>query len=184
MGDSETCIHDVDSSVMAQYMTRELGIPLLIIKSVHEKTCKLCGQVSHFIPFPDRLIAAAAIGRAKVPVKLNGQEIRFLRKALGKSAKDLANDLGVAAETFSRWENDKAPMSPAIEKMLRIRTGLELGALAPAVDFRAEEVINMEIEPVLGVPKELILEFELVRFKNAVNKPTTDAYTEELRKVA
>jgi transcriptional regulator with XRE-family HTH domain len=184
MGDSETCDHDVVSTVMAQYETRELGIPLLIYKSVHEKICKNCGTVSHFIPFPDRLIAAAAIARAKVPLKLNGNEIRFVRKALNRSAKDLANDLGVSAETFSRWENDKAPISPATEKMLRIRAGLELSEMAPAIDFRAEEIISMDIEAALGEPAEIVLEFELVRFKNAANKPTTDAYTEEQRKVA
>jgi transcriptional regulator with XRE-family HTH domain len=174
----------MDSAVMAQYATKELGIPLLIHKSVHQKTCKHCGQVSHFIPYPDRLIAAAAISRAQIAVKLNGSEIRFLRKALNKSAKDLANDLGVVAETFSRWENDHAPMSPAIEKMLRIRVGVELAAQAPAIDFRADEVINMHIEAVRGDPEDVLMAFELIRFKNAVNQPTTDAYTQEQRKVA
>jgi putative zinc finger/helix-turn-helix YgiT family protein len=184
MGDSETCIHDVDSTVMAQYETRELGIPLLISKSVHLRTCKHCGQSSHFIPYPDRLIAAAAVGRAKVSAKLTGNEIRFLRKALAISAKDLSNALGVAAETFSRWENDKAPMNPATEKMLRIYTGIKLGSLAPAVEFNPEEIINMSIKGIRGHHREIVLHFELVRFKNAPEKPTTDAYTEEQRKVA
>lgn len=184
MGNSETCIHDVDSTVMAQYATRELGIPLLIVNSVQLKTCKICGQNSHFIPYPDRLIAAAAVGRAKVSAKLTGNEIRFLRKALELSAKDLSKALGVAAETFSRWENDKAPMSPAIEKMLRIFTGIKLSPLAPAVAFKPEEIINMAIKAVHGHYKEVTLKFELVRFKNAAETPTTDAYTEEQRKVA
>ena len=184
MGDSETCIHDMDSAVMAQYETRELGIPLLIFQSVHLKTCKRCGHTSHAIPYPDRLIAAAAVGRAKVPAKLTGNEIRFLRKALEMSSKDLSSALGVAAETFSRWENDKAPMNPSIEKMLRIFTGIKLGAMAPAVDFNPEEIINMAIKTAIGGQKEIVQVFELIRFKKAPEKPTTDAYTDEHRKVA
>ena len=36
--------------------------------------------------------------------KVNGVELRFCRKALGLRQVDLAEHLGVASETVSRWE--------------------------------------------------------------------------------
>src|SRR5580698_7252393 len=112
MGISETCIHVLDSKVMPQYKTREMGIPLVIHNSVIESTCRDCGDKSHSIPYPDRLVAPAAVVRASYALKLDGGEIRFLRKALSTSAKKMAETLGVASETYSRWENDKAPIGP------------------------------------------------------------------------
>lgn len=43
----------------------------------------------------------------------SGASFRFMRKALGLSAKALAADLGLAPETISRWENgDRAVDAP------------------------------------------------------------------------
>jgi putative zinc finger/helix-turn-helix YgiT family protein len=179
MGISETCVHKMDGKPIAQHETRDLGIPLVIYNAVHAHTCQHCGLVTYSIPFPERLAAAAAVCRAKMPEKLSGNEIRFIRKALKLPAKDMSDVLQVAPETFSRWENDKAPINPTSEKLLRILAGLRLGPLAPAVGFRAEDIIDMSVKTVLGEGKEIVIALELVTFKNAAETPPTKEYTQE-----
>jgi DNA-binding transcriptional regulator YiaG len=181
MGISEACIHEMDSAVMPQYITNELGIPIVIFNSVYKNVCKNCGEESHLIQYPDRLIAAAAVGRCKMPLKLTGKEIKFVRKAMDMSSKELAEHLDVAAETFSRWENDKAPIAPMNEKMLRLSACIKLGSLAPAMDFKIQDILNMNIRAVRAPDEDVCMAFELVRFKEAKEKPTTEEYTEQAK---
>lgn len=184
MGRSEECLHEMESAVVAQYATSELGIPLIIHNSVVRNVCSKCGVETHAIPFPDRLIAAAAVGRCKIPFKLAGSEIRFVRKAMCMAAKDLSEVLSVTPETFSRWENDKAPISPSFEKMLRILAWVQLGKSAPAIDFDAQSILNMSIQAIRRPSDEEPMAFELVRFKVSVENPITQAYTEGQLKAA
>lgn len=183
MGASEACLHDMETVPVAQYETKELGIPLVIHDSVRRSFCKKCGHETHSIPYPDRLIAAAAVSRCKIPLRLTGSEIRFVRKALSMSAKGLSDLIGVAAETFSRWENDKAPIGPSFEKMLRLLTWVKLEKKAPAIDFDAQEILSMPIMAIRRPNDQEPLAFELVWFKAAEN-PTTQAYTEGQLKAA
>jgi len=178
MGISEACNHEMVSEVVPEFFTREMGIPLVVTNCVQFKRCAVCGEETHSIPFPERLIAAAAVSRVKISDKLSGNEIRFLRKALGASAKDFAESLEVAPETLSRWENDKAPMNPMVEKMLRITVGVRLGKQAPAIDFRAEDILSMSIKAIRELGAEITLSFKLVSFKTA-ELPTTEAYDEQ-----
>lgn len=48
-------------------------------------------------------VAAELVGRGL----RSGETFRFMRKALGMKAADLAQVMNVAAETLSRWENDQ-----------------------------------------------------------------------------
>ena len=43
----------------------------------------------------------------------SGETFRFMRKALGMRASDLAELLGVTPETVSRWENEQRPVDGA-----------------------------------------------------------------------
>ena len=47
------------------------------------------------------LMVAPVVARSG---QVNGETFRFLRRALGKQGKELAEQLGVAPETISRWE--------------------------------------------------------------------------------
>jgi DNA-binding transcriptional regulator YiaG len=179
MGSSETCIHKMTTELLAHHDTRELGIPLRIHNAVQRHTCVHCGLVTHAIPLPERLISASAVCRVKMSEKLSGAEIRFIRKALRQSAKDMADILQVAPETFSRWENDKAPINPTSEKLLRILAGIRLGPYAPAVGFKTEDIIDMNVKAVLNRDEEIVVALELVRFKNDAEREPTKEYTQE-----
>jgi DNA-binding transcriptional regulator YiaG len=69
--------------------------------------CPKCGTESPLIPKIEKLHALMADRIAAKPSELDGQEIRFLRKHAGCSAKRFANLMGVTPEYLSRVENGK-----------------------------------------------------------------------------
>jgi putative zinc finger/helix-turn-helix YgiT family protein len=122
----------------------QIGVAVDLVDTVEEATCQRCGEQE--ISFPDfnGLMAAIAVARVKAPIKLTGNEIRFLRKALEKTAKELAaNIVGVRQETISRWENNKEQISPPIEKLLRIYVMEVLGPHAPGISVSGMELLHM-----------------------------------------
>ena len=68
--------------------------------------CVRCGEVFFDGPSLGRLELRAAEELAKAG-KASGEVLRFMRKALGLRAVDLAELLDVTAETLSRWETGK-----------------------------------------------------------------------------
>jgi len=52
--------------------------------------------------------------------RLSGDEIVYLRKAIGLKAADLAETLQVDRVTLSRWENDHQPIDPFADFKLRM----------------------------------------------------------------
>jgi len=70
------------------------------------------------------------------------------------SAKEFAECLEVSQETVSRWENDKAPMGPANEKLLRLMTAYTMNEKAPGVPWSAEEIGRMKVLPVRDVKSQ------------------------------
>ncbi len=66
------------------------------------------------------MIAAAAVARVLIALKLRGNEIRFLREALEETAQELSGTVEVLPTQISRWENDQEPISPRSEKLLRM----------------------------------------------------------------
>lgn len=57
-----------------------------------------------------RLEIAAARAVLAQAESINGDELKYARKAMGLRQPDLAALLEVATETVSRWENDKDPI--------------------------------------------------------------------------
>jgi DNA-binding transcriptional regulator YiaG len=51
---------------------------------------------------------------------LTGQEIRFLRKRLGKKSVEFAQWIKVEPETLSRIENEKQPVSAQVDALTRL----------------------------------------------------------------
>jgi len=141
------------------------GMHVELIDVVHNLVCESCGVVLRTdIPNLPGLIAAVAIGRSKADRKLSGQEIRFLRKALDETGKELAEHLDVTEETVSRWENDRLAISNSVERMLRLRVCKVLRQKAPAMDWNDDEILyRLKIIPVSAKP--LAMTFWLVSHK-------------------
>jgi len=126
-----------------------LGIEnVTLVNGVVDEACKECGKGKITIPDIPGLIAAVAITRVKLPFKLNSREIRYFRKALNVTAKEMANYLKVTPETVSRWENEKMPVAEQAEIFLRLIVIALLQSKAEAVDPEMDAVAKMNVQAV------------------------------------
>ena len=129
------------SKKLASYSTSEFGVPIIL----HDTAiCDVDGDVS--IPHHDKLMAAAAVYRCTLPRRLNGKEMKFIRKAMNKSATDWAKHLSTDKSTLSRWESNKQPMSINAEKLLRLTALAFLSTDAPGLDIDSKKISLMEYE--------------------------------------
>jgi len=97
------------------------GLPNVYLRGITVYRCPKCADVRPSIPRIEDLHHIIAESLARKPGRLKGSEIRFLRKNLGIPAKKIARILGLAAETYSRVENEKNPgLSGAAEKLFRL----------------------------------------------------------------
>jgi putative zinc finger/helix-turn-helix YgiT family protein len=78
--------------------------------------CRSCGELIFSNSVDDQIIQAL---RSRVHI-LTPEQIKAGRKALGLKSKDLAERLGVAAATVSRWEKGMMIQSRAMDNFLRI----------------------------------------------------------------
>jgi putative zinc finger/helix-turn-helix YgiT family protein len=93
------------------------GRPYTIhIPDLEIPTCRNCGAQLFTARADDRIIAAL---REKVGL-LIPQVIRERRTELGLSQQGLADQLGVAKETISRWETGALIQSRAMDNLLRL----------------------------------------------------------------
>ncbi len=77
--------------------------------------CRACGEITFSNDTDDQINAALRL-QLKL---LTPRQIRAGRKGLGLKSKELAERLGVAAETLSRWEQGRLIQSRAMDNFLR-----------------------------------------------------------------
>jgi putative zinc finger/helix-turn-helix YgiT family protein len=78
--------------------------------------CQACGELV-FDSAADEQLLRALPAQARL---LTPKQIKDARVALGLKSKDLAERLGVAAETISRWERGALIQSRAMDNLLRL----------------------------------------------------------------
>ena len=152
----------VEQNVLQSYRDDILlgaPFPVSIEKTAVEERCADCGHLLGIsVPDLSGLAAAVAMVRAVFPQKLTGAEIKFLRKAAGWRAKDLAEKLGVAPETVSRWEHAAPPISEQWERHLRLAVCFQLYPSAPlAVEFDPDDLLGLKIRPVRSADDEIAI---------------------------
>jgi putative zinc finger/helix-turn-helix YgiT family protein len=98
----------------------ESGLPNVVLLGLEFRTCPKCGEVERVMPRLAQLHRLIAERVAEKEARLIGAEIRFLRKHLGWSGEHFASVMSVRPETVSRWENEKEPMGPIAERLLRL----------------------------------------------------------------
>lgn len=103
-----------------------LGLPVTLV-GVEVSRCAGCGVSEVAIPALEGLHRAVASALFTKAARLTGGEIRFLRKQLGWSGGELAEHLGVARETVSRWEQGSAPIGATADRLLRATVALATG---------------------------------------------------------
>jgi transcriptional regulator with XRE-family HTH domain len=162
-----------------------LGIEnVTLVDGVFDELCEKCGKGKITILDLPGLIAAVALTRVKLPFKLNNKELRFLRKALEISGKEMAEHLKVSPETLSRWENEKLPISEQSEMLLRMIVIALLHDKAEAVDPEMEAVAKMNIQAAYD-PAALAALMHFVRVSTLRDrKADAEQHWKDERKVA
>ena len=124
------------------YQYEDAGLKNVVLNDTTIYKCG-CGELLPELPQISRLhhrIAEDLIGKQS---PLTGEEFRFLRKAMGTSAKELARLLGVTTVTISRWENNKEKVGAQSDRLLRcLYLTRSKGRVAPKVAKMMEEIMH------------------------------------------
>lgn len=91
----------------------------LYLRNIEIEFCPSCEAESLVIRNMNRVHLAIGVGLALQPAKLTGEEVRLLRRLLRFTATEWAARIGIAPETYSRWENGRSP-AEQVEKLARI----------------------------------------------------------------
>lgn len=141
--------------------------PVTLTGGVLEKTCEVCGAVAgHILTKPRQLVGMVAVLRSCDAKKLNGAEIRFLRKAMGLKANQLAVKLDIDPSYLSKIENDKQVMSVVHEKLLRSAVLFHYLEETRRLDMDGNEIFSMDIPAVVCASRTFELEMCLVEEGN------------------
>jgi transcriptional regulator with XRE-family HTH domain len=105
--------------VRRNYRFDEMGLPLELLR-IEVIECSHCGNTDPIIPNMDGLIHAVALAVVFRPCKLDGEEVRFLRKYVGKSAHDFARFLHVDNTHLSKVENNRVEIGIRLDKLVRL----------------------------------------------------------------
>jgi putative zinc finger/helix-turn-helix YgiT family protein len=103
--------------------------------------CGACGELV-FDNDADEQIAQAL--REQLGL-LSGDQMRKNREALGLSQRVLAEHLGVAVETISRWENGALTQTKAMDRYLRVYFGVP-AARAALVEHSGTSHLGTHVE--------------------------------------
>ena len=96
------------------------GLPGVTLVGVEVSRCAGCGAHEVAIPHIGELHRVMACAVLRKPARLTPAEIRFLRKSLGWSGRELGAYMGAAGETVSRWENGRTPIGTQADRLLRL----------------------------------------------------------------
>ena len=149
-----------EGRVLPTYLDRLMGVRVMLINSAFE--VEHGGAAGVIVPDLPGLEVAVAVARATVPDKLSGKEIRFLRKAIGMKAAELARFLDVTPETISRWENGKEVISTNAERVFRLKVLTDLREKATWIEVNLNAVVEMKFSPFRTSVLPTTLTFERV----------------------
>jgi len=120
----------------------ECGLPNVYLVGIEYHVCEKCSKQSADIPFLSDLMVKIARAVVKQETPLDGAEIRFLRKRLGKKSSEFAKLLGFTPEHFSRLESPHTDHNPSesVDKLIRVYYSLLSG------DEDLKDTMNRDID--------------------------------------
>ena len=136
--------------IIERYEETGLGLPypVTLMNAAEELLDDETGErLGIRVPNLEALAAAVALVRCLHPLQLAGQEVRFIRRTLGLTQRELAEQLEIeATETISRWENGPAGTAGGYtEKLLRSVAVIQLKGRVPGVDAGPEHIPALRI---------------------------------------
>jgi len=101
-----------------KFRFEQIGLPV-ILQGIDLVRCD-CGNVDPIIENVSDLMDVIARAIVSKHTPLTGHEVRFLRKYVGKSARDFCVGIGIEPETLSRWENSQSTIGTTGERLVRV----------------------------------------------------------------
>jgi putative zinc finger/helix-turn-helix YgiT family protein len=110
----------IKTTTQQTYRYKECGLDNVYLLNIEVRVCSGCDSKVPRLKRMPELHATIARAVAMQPCPLRGQDIRFLRKQLGYSAKEWATVLRTDASTLSRWENDQQEIGTQSDSLIRL----------------------------------------------------------------
>jgi transcriptional regulator with XRE-family HTH domain len=101
------------------YRYAESGLDSVVLRNVLVFHCKHCGAAVPQIVAASILHRLIAICLLTNEYRLSGAEVRFLRKAVGYTATELAKMAGTSKQVVSRWEN-RSSLGQDSDRLIRL----------------------------------------------------------------
>lgn len=117
--DCQKCRVEKFATVDEPFHFLDSGLPNVYLIGIKYFVCD-CGSAAAEIPAVKPLMRLIARDLVESHESLTGEEVRFLRKRLGKKASDFAKEVGIEPETLSRMENGKQGISEPLDKLIRL----------------------------------------------------------------
>jgi putative zinc finger/helix-turn-helix YgiT family protein len=132
---------------VGNYRFTETGLENVVLTGIELIRCPRCKNVDPVIRSMNRLMQVLAAGIAGKPCKLDGKEIRFLRKFLRMTGEEFAGVLGTDKTTISKWENEEQSPGERADRLIRAVTLI----LGDGLDEYTKKVVRQfpEIEEVI-----------------------------------
>ena len=102
------------------YRYTESGLSNVILQGVEVADCPACGHSDVTIPHLAKIHRAIALALANSPVRLTGEQLRFLRKHLGYSGEELAKYLHTDKTKISKWERGEDAIGSSSDRLIRL----------------------------------------------------------------
>lgn len=128
------------------YRYTESGISNLILQGIEVADCPNCGNSDVIIPRMAKIHRAIAQALANSPVRLTGEQLRFLRKHLGLSGDQLGRYLHTDKTKISKWERGEDRVGPGIDRLVRLLAAALDSELRPGVSAVAEHLPEISDE--------------------------------------
>ena len=138
---------EAQATIMPVYdATALVGLRVNVLNSAIRRA-DANGEVTVEVPRIKEMMAAAAVARCLLPIKLRGHEMRAMRKIMRMTLAELANNLDskTAVQTISRWESEAQPIGGYAEKVLRLLICETLRKRTPGVDYNGSMIANMRV---------------------------------------
>jgi putative zinc finger/helix-turn-helix YgiT family protein len=125
-------------TVRGDYRYAESGLKNVILRGVELIRCQSCGNEAPVIARMSDLHRALALAVASQPFRLQGEDVRFLRKYLGMTQDAFASLLHIHKSNLSKWENNEDRIGEQSDRLIRAVV-LTLGA---GLQRKAAEVVR------------------------------------------
>jgi len=104
--------------ITGNYRFDEVGVPVLLL-NVQLVECGECGIAEPIISDLNGLMHTIAFAVVAKPCKLNGSDVKFLRKYIGVNGEEFAKLIRIQPETLSRWENGQQEIGKNTDRLIR-----------------------------------------------------------------